>query len=141
MIGNIAWPATTHPIELLWTIVNLVGALRWLQRYALSVRQRAAISQDDARLAPERVVADIRCIRSVMKFDCLFAFTALGLIAMTLPTPPVRQVPELLGLTIAALMFFVALAIIVTGELFDRMEESVAELLREYQRLVRERRE
>jgi hypothetical protein len=134
---NILWPSTASPGEVVWTILNLIGMIRWLQRYIVSVRQRRAAEFDSAELAPERIVYDIRGVRSIMVTDCLFAFVGIGVIAMTLPPSTLTDPQQVTSWVVGLLMVFVSLALIVTGEIIDRKEYAVAALVRSYQELSR----
>src|SRR5436190_22772976 len=110
-------PANASPLEIAWTIINFVGMIRWLQRYVVDWRRRAEIAEDVNVPAPDRVVADIRCLRLLLIVDGLFAYVGVGIITMYLRHGPVTN-PNVPGAwPVLILLSFFRAALSVTGQL------------------------
>lgn len=122
---------TVSPLEVIWTVLNMAGMIRWLQRYRVLLANRADIDGDTVPIAAERRIATQRCIRALMVAVCFWAFSGLGFITLVLPPGPTTNT-EGSGLGIVILMFGVPLALLVMGEIMDVIDRQVGDMLRAY---------
>lgn len=121
-------PSTVSVIELAWSLPAVVGLVRYLERYRRARQKR--LDNERQRINGElRIMARMRCIRFLalaLAFEC---FLGAGLIAMTLPQEPASDADSGTAWAIAACLFGVQVALLVSGEVLDFYERALAHLV------------
>lgn len=121
-------PSTVSVIELAWSLPAVVGLVRYLERYWRARQKR--VDNERKRINGElRIMARMRCIRFLalaVAFEC---FLGAGLVAMTLPQGPASDADSGAAWVIAACLFGVQMALLVSGEVLDFYERALAHLV------------